>query len=150
MGKNPVFCEEKKKNQCISSSKEHNLSALFVCLFILTKPSGLQGTNIISLYTTAWVGFTPSQEVAVTTLAGFPERGAIVATSVLNRTAIDVRWEKPSKNTLHVSVSRLLACTLLPVAAMEHHEQGSLEKEVFIWVYGFRGLESILQQGHAS
>lgn len=82
--------------------------------------------------------------------SGFPERGAIVATSILNRTAIDMRWEKPSKNMLHVSFHWVLARALLPVAAMEHHEQGNLEKEVFIWVDGFRGLESILQQGHTS
>lgn len=43
------------------------------------------------------VGFTPSQEVTVTTLAGLPERGASLTASVLNHTAIDVRWAKPSK-----------------------------------------------------
>ncbi|XP_052593935.1 usherin [Peromyscus californicus insignis] len=50
------------------------------------------------------VGFTPSQEVAVTTLAGFPERGATVTASVLNHTAIDVRWEKPTLQDLQGDV----------------------------------------------
>ncbi|KFO25414.1 Usherin [Fukomys damarensis] len=41
------------------------------------------------------VGFTPSQEATVTTLAGFPERGTNITVSVLNHTAIDVKWAKP-------------------------------------------------------
>ncbi|XP_052056319.1 usherin [Apodemus sylvaticus] len=50
------------------------------------------------------VGFTPTQEVTVTTLAGPPERGANVTASVLNHTAIDVRWKKPTFQDLQGDV----------------------------------------------
>ncbi|KAL1769802.1 usherin isoform X1 [Sigmodon hispidus] len=50
------------------------------------------------------VGFTPSQEVTVTTLAGFPERGVNVTASILNHTAIDVRWKKPTLQDLQGDV----------------------------------------------
>lgn len=59
------------------------------------------------------VGFTPSQEVTVTTLAGFPETGATVTTNVLNHTAIDMRWEKPSKTLCMSLFPRVLALLLL-------------------------------------
>ncbi|NP_067383.3 usherin precursor [Mus musculus] len=50
------------------------------------------------------VGFTPSREVTVTTLAGSPERGATVTASILNHTAIDVRWKKPTFQDLQGDV----------------------------------------------
>ncbi|XP_036133319.1 usherin [Molossus molossus] len=50
------------------------------------------------------VGFTPSQEVTVTTLAGLPRRGANVSATVLNCTAIDVRWDRPTFQDLQGDV----------------------------------------------
>ncbi|XP_032771366.1 usherin [Rattus rattus] len=50
------------------------------------------------------LGFTPSQEVTVTTLAGSPERGATVTASILNHTAIDVRWKRPTFQDLQGDV----------------------------------------------
>lgn len=43
------------------------------------------------------MGFTPSQEATVTTWAGLPQRGARVSVTVLNHSALDVQWDKPSK-----------------------------------------------------
>ncbi|XP_013375386.1 PREDICTED: usherin isoform X1 [Chinchilla lanigera] len=50
------------------------------------------------------VGFAPSQEATVTTLAGFPERGANITATVLSHTAIDVRWAKPTFQDLQGDV----------------------------------------------
>ncbi|XP_058895005.1 usherin [Kogia breviceps] len=50
------------------------------------------------------VGFTASQEATVTTLAGLPERGANLTAIVLNHTAIDVRWAKPTFQDLQGDV----------------------------------------------
>ncbi|KAG3258086.1 usherin, transcript variant X1 [Ictidomys tridecemlineatus] len=50
------------------------------------------------------VGFTPSQEVTVTTLGGLPERGANLTIRALNHTAIDVRWAKPTFQDLQGDV----------------------------------------------
>ncbi|KAM9212500.1 usherin [Dugong dugon] len=50
------------------------------------------------------VGFTPSREAAVTTLAGPPERGANLTAQVLNHTAIDVEWTKPTLQDLQGDV----------------------------------------------
>ncbi|KAM5300669.1 usherin [Glossophaga mutica] len=50
------------------------------------------------------VGFTPSPEVTVTTLAGVPQRGANVSVVVLNHTAVDVRWDKPTLQDLQGDV----------------------------------------------
>ncbi|KAM9109657.1 usherin isoform 1-T1 [Megaptera novaeangliae] len=50
------------------------------------------------------VGFTPSQEATVTTLAGLPERGTNLTAIVLNHTAIDVRWAKPTFQDLQGDV----------------------------------------------
>jgi usherin len=43
------------------------------------------------------MGFTPSQETTITTLAGLPRRGADLTARVLSLTAIDVRWAQQSK-----------------------------------------------------
>ncbi|KAI5940642.1 Usherin [Manis javanica] len=50
------------------------------------------------------VGFTPSRGATVTTLAGLPERGANFTAIVLNHTAIDVRWVKPTFQDLQGDV----------------------------------------------
>nr|XP_031294235.1 usherin [Camelus dromedarius]XP_031294237.1 usherin [Camelus dromedarius] len=50
------------------------------------------------------MGFTPSQEATVTTLAGRPEREANVTAVVLNHTAIDVKWAKPTFQDLQGDV----------------------------------------------
>ncbi|XP_040491950.1 usherin [Ursus maritimus] len=50
------------------------------------------------------VGFTPSQGATVTTLAGLPERGANLTATVLNHTAIDVTWAKPTFQDLQGDV----------------------------------------------
>lgn len=56
------------------------------------------------------MGFTPSQEATVKTLAGRPERGANVTVTVLNHTAIDVRWVKPSKSASCFFISPSCVC----------------------------------------
>ncbi|XP_045715406.1 usherin [Phyllostomus hastatus] len=50
------------------------------------------------------VGFTPSPEVTVTALAGVPQRGPNVSAVVLNHTAVDVRWGKPTLQDLQGDV----------------------------------------------
>ncbi|XP_059533348.1 usherin [Myotis daubentonii] len=50
------------------------------------------------------VGFTPSQEATVTTWAGLPQRGARVSVTVLNHSALDVRWDKPTFQDLQGDV----------------------------------------------
>ncbi|EHB00446.1 Usherin [Heterocephalus glaber] len=50
------------------------------------------------------IGFTPSLEATVITLAGFPEKGANISVSVLNHTAIDVKWAKPTFQDLQGDV----------------------------------------------
>ncbi|XP_077013931.1 usherin [Tamandua tetradactyla] len=53
-------------------------------------------TYVYKLFVHNSVGFTPSQEATVTTLAGLPERGANLSLRVLNHTAMDVEWTKPT------------------------------------------------------
>uniref|UniRef100_A0A673TE79 Usherin n=1 Tax=Suricata suricatta TaxID=37032 RepID=A0A673TE79_SURSU len=50
------------------------------------------------------VGFTSSQPATVTTLAGLPKRGTNLTATVLNHTAIDVTWAKPSFQDLQGDV----------------------------------------------
>ncbi|KAM5238832.1 usherin [Ctenodactylus gundi] len=50
------------------------------------------------------VGFTPSQEVTVTTLAGLPERGANLTARILSHTAIEVTWAAPTFQDLQGDV----------------------------------------------
>ncbi|XP_058131204.1 usherin [Dasypus novemcinctus] len=50
------------------------------------------------------VGFTPSQGVTVTTLAGLPERGATFTVTFLNHTSIGVGWTKPTIQDLQGDV----------------------------------------------
>ncbi|XP_016076620.1 PREDICTED: usherin [Miniopterus natalensis] len=50
------------------------------------------------------VGFTPSREATVTTWAGLPRRGANVSVTALNRTALDVRWDRPTFQDLQGDV----------------------------------------------
>ncbi|XP_025748029.1 usherin [Callorhinus ursinus] len=50
------------------------------------------------------VGFSPSQGATVTTLAGLPERGANLTVTVVNHTAIDVTWAKPTFQDLQGDV----------------------------------------------
>lgn len=89
---NPVFCKE-KGNYLF----EFLLGRNSYTFFFLTKQHFRFTTYEYMLFVHNSVGFTPSQEVTVTTLAGLPERGANLTVSVLNHTAIDVRWAKPSK-----------------------------------------------------
>lgn len=92
MERNPVFCDEKKYTL---SSIEHT----FICLFVCLNKTFRFTTYEYKLFVHNSVGFTPSQEVTVTTLAGCPVRGATVTASILNHTAIDVRWKRPSKKS---------------------------------------------------
>lgn len=43
------------------------------------------------------VGYTSSEEVIATTLAGLPEKGSILIARAVNHTAVEVEWSKPSK-----------------------------------------------------
>lgn len=67
-------------------------------------------TYVYKVFVHNSVGFTPSQEATVKTLAGRPERGANVTVTVLNHTAIDVRWVKPSKSALCFFISPSCVC----------------------------------------
>lgn len=72
-----------------------------ICL--LKKPSRFT-TYAYKVFVHNSVGFTPSPEVTVTTLAGVPHRGTNVSVIVLNHTAVDVRWDKPSKEASPVFI----------------------------------------------
>ncbi|GAB1285872.1 Usherin [Apodemus speciosus] len=99
------------------------------------------------------VGFTPTQEVTVTTLAGPPERGANVTASILNHTAIDVRWKKPTFQDLQGDVeyytlfwsSGTLEESLKILPDVDFHIIGHLapnmEYQVFLMV--FNGVHAI-------
>lgn len=43
------------------------------------------------------VGYTSSEEVIATTLAGLPEKGSVLVARAVNHTAVEVEWSKPSK-----------------------------------------------------
>nr|XP_019599683.1 PREDICTED: usherin isoform X2 [Rhinolophus sinicus] len=99
------------------------------------------------------VGFTPSQGVTVTTLAGHPERGANLTAVVLNHTAIDVRWDKPTFQDLQGDVEYYMlfwssatsnASLKIPPNVNSHvigHLNPSTEYQIFISV--FNGVQSI-------
>ncbi|ELW55473.1 Usherin [Tupaia chinensis] len=99
------------------------------------------------------VGFTPSQETTVTTLAGLPERGANLTTSVLNHTAIDVRWTKPTFQDLQGDVdyytlfwsSATSNESLKILADVNSHVIGHLNPntEYRIFISVFNGVHSI-------
>ncbi|KAM5206303.1 usherin isoform 2-T2 [Hipposideros larvatus] len=99
------------------------------------------------------VGCTPSQGVTVTTLAGHPERGASLTAVVLNHTAIDVRWDKPTFQDLQGDVEYYMlfwssatsnASLKIPPDVNSHvigHLNPSTEYRIFISV--FNGVQSI-------
>ncbi|XP_004439711.1 PREDICTED: usherin [Ceratotherium simum simum] len=99
------------------------------------------------------MGFTPSQEATVTTLAGLPERGTNLTASVLNHTAIAVRWTKPTFHDLQGDVeyytlfwnSATSNASLKILPDVNSHVIGHLnpnmEYQIFISV--FNGVHSI-------
>ncbi|XP_040841245.1 usherin [Ochotona curzoniae] len=99
------------------------------------------------------VGFTPSEEVSVTTLAGIPERGANLTVSALNHTAISVRWDQPTFQDLQgdveyytlfwSSASSNESLKILPEvnAHVIGHLNPNTEYQVFLSV--FNGVHSI-------
>ncbi|XP_065600248.1 usherin [Cyrtonyx montezumae] len=50
------------------------------------------------------VGYTSSEEVIATTLAGLPEKGSILIARAVNHTAIEVEWSKPTLQDLQGDV----------------------------------------------
>ncbi|KAJ6666901.1 hypothetical protein lerEdw1_018903 [Lerista edwardsae] len=50
------------------------------------------------------VGYTSSEEVVATTLAGFPKKGSNVTARALNHTAIEVEWSPPTLQDLQGNV----------------------------------------------
>uniref|UniRef100_A0A8D0L665 Usherin n=1 Tax=Sphenodon punctatus TaxID=8508 RepID=A0A8D0L665_SPHPU len=50
------------------------------------------------------VGYTSSEEVIATTLAGFPQKGSNLTAQTLNHTAIEVNWSKPTLQDLQGNV----------------------------------------------
>ncbi|XP_003474286.2 usherin isoform X2 [Cavia porcellus] len=99
------------------------------------------------------VGFTPSQEAKVTTLAGFPERAANLTVTVLNHTAIDVRWAKPTFQDLQGDVeyytlfwsSATSNESLRILPGVKSYVIGHLKPntEYFIFISVFNGAHSI-------
>ncbi|XP_002760562.4 usherin [Callithrix jacchus] len=107
------------------------------------------------------VGFTPSREVTVTTLAGLPERGANLTVSVLNHTAIDVRWTKPTFQDLQGEVeyytlfwsSATSNESLKILPDVNSHVIGHLKPNTEYWIFisVFNGVHSINSPGlHAT
>lgn len=86
---NPVFCEAQVKTSVLFPAKE-TLTYVF-----FKKPCRFT-TYAYRVFVHNSVGFTPSREATVTTWAGLPRRGANVSVTALNRTALDVRWDRPS------------------------------------------------------
>ncbi|KYO43601.1 usherin isoform J [Alligator mississippiensis] len=54
------------------------------------------------------VGYTSSEEVTATTLAGFPVKGSSLTARALNHTAIEVAWSKPTLQDLQGDVEYYL------------------------------------------
>uniref|UniRef100_A0ABM5FDT3 Usherin-like n=1 Tax=Pogona vitticeps TaxID=103695 RepID=A0ABM5FDT3_9SAUR len=54
------------------------------------------------------VGYTPSEKVVVTTLAGLPSKGSNVTARPLNHTAIEVEWSTPTLQDLQGTVEYYL------------------------------------------
>uniref|UniRef100_A0A8B9SU76 Usherin n=1 Tax=Anas platyrhynchos TaxID=8839 RepID=A0A8B9SU76_ANAPL len=50
------------------------------------------------------VGYTSSEEVIATTLAGLPEKGSIIIARAVNHTAVEVEWSKPTLQDLQGDV----------------------------------------------
>ncbi|XP_055581897.1 usherin [Falco cherrug] len=50
------------------------------------------------------VGYTSSEEVIATTLAGLPEKGSILIAHAVNHTAVEVEWSKPTLQDLQGDV----------------------------------------------
>eukprot|EP00076_Gallus_gallus_P047875 XP_419417.4 usherin isoform X2 [Gallus gallus] len=50
------------------------------------------------------VGYTSSEEVIATTLAGLPEKGSILIARAVNHTAVEVEWSKPTLQDLQGDV----------------------------------------------
>ncbi|XP_006890633.1 PREDICTED: usherin [Elephantulus edwardii] len=99
------------------------------------------------------VGFTPSQEANVTTLAGLPERGANLTTQVLNHTAIHVEWTKPTLQDLQGDVeyytlfwsSATSNESLKILPDVNSHIIGNLNPNTEYWIFlsVFNGVHSI-------
>ncbi|XP_053463887.1 usherin [Nycticebus coucang] len=99
------------------------------------------------------VGFTPSREATVTTLAGRPERGASLAVRVLNHTAVEVSWAKPSFQDLQGDVeyytlvwSSAASNESLKISPdVTSHVIGSLHPNTEYWIFisVFNGVHSI-------
>ncbi|NXU70580.1 USH2A protein, partial [Oreotrochilus melanogaster] len=51
------------------------------------------------------VGYTSSEEVRATTLAGLPEKGSILIARAVNHTAVEVEWSKPTLEDLQGDVA---------------------------------------------
>ncbi|GAB0187409.1 usherin [Grus japonensis] len=51
------------------------------------------------------VGYTSSEEVIATTLAGLPEKGSILIARAVNHTAVEVEWSKPTLQDLQGDVA---------------------------------------------
>ncbi|XP_010127512.1 PREDICTED: usherin-like, partial [Chlamydotis macqueenii] len=51
------------------------------------------------------VGYTSSEEAIATTLAGLPEKGAILIARAVNHTAVEVEWSKPTLQDLQGDVA---------------------------------------------
>ncbi|NXO10183.1 USH2A protein, partial [Oriolus oriolus] len=50
------------------------------------------------------VGYTSSEEVIATTLAGLPEKGSVLVARAVNHTAVEVEWSKPTLQDLQGDV----------------------------------------------
>ncbi|XP_009864107.1 PREDICTED: usherin-like [Apaloderma vittatum] len=54
------------------------------------------------------VGYTSSEEVIATTLAGLPEKGSILIARAVNHTAVEVEWSKPTLQDLQGDVAHYI------------------------------------------
>ncbi|KAM6459617.1 usherin [Liasis olivaceus] len=102
------------------------------------------------------VGYTSSEEVVVTTSAGFPKKGTNVAAQPLNHTAIEVKWATPTLQDIQESVEYYFLSwndtAQINSRKIPASENSAVIGELYpnteyqIWLQVFSGLHSIASE----
>ena len=90
----------RKKQQNFGTGRRFTANVFYVCIFCsiqLFLKCLRYTTYEYKLIVHNEVGYTSSEEVIATTLAGLPEKGSILIARAVNHTAVEVEWSKPSK-----------------------------------------------------
>ncbi|XP_039192169.1 usherin isoform X7 [Crotalus tigris] len=80
------------------------------------------------------VGYTSSEEVVVTTLAGFSEKGTNLAAKPLNHTAIEVKWTTPKREGLFPPEIIVINSTAVHVIWALPSDSNDIVREYSIYV----------------